>query len=642
MRILNLINKNLIITNLTDTTKPTIFNTMATVLYNQGFINNLQGFVNNLNAREEQSSTALENGIMMPHAKSEFVNSPAIVFAKSATAVDVGALDGQPTDLFFMIAMPQNASNEHVEILAELSGLLLDDDFINNLRNAKSVEQILQVFNGNNPASATTNNVASNNVANNNQLILAVTACPTGIAHTYMAEAALQKAANTMGINIKIETNGSSGVKNQLLQQDIEQASAIILATDRNVETTRFNGKPVLQINTKKAINNPVEVLNTALDSQNLPILNTSGIVSNNTNNAVGNNNNNTAQATHGSNAYKHLMTGVSYMLPFVISGGILIALAFLIDKIMGVNAGGNLGSTTMLAKLLMDIGGQAFGLFLPVLAGFIAFSVADRSAITAGFVGGALAKVGGSGFLGAIFAGFVAGYATKLIIKSLVNLPNSLNGIKVILFYPVLTVLLTGVVTILVLNPPVAWLNDNINMFLLSMNTQSKVLLGLLLGGMMAVDMGGPINKAAYVFGTASLSLSGPEGSGIMAAVMAGGMTPPLAIALATTFFKHKFTKLEQESGKSNYIMGLSFITEGAIPFAAADPLRVIPALIVGSATAGALSMVFNITLPAPHGGLVVMFLTNSVVFYGLAIAVGSAISAVLLALLKKPQPTA
>ena len=449
-----------------------------------------------------------------------------------------------------------------------------------------------------------------------------------------MAEEALKKAAAELGVPIKVETNGTDGVKHKLTAEDIEKAKGVILAIDRGIETDRFSGKKVIQTGTKEAIRDAKGLIQRAV-AGDMPVFAGSGETSSGGKGA----------SKEKTGIYKHLMTGVSFMLPFVVSGGILIALAFLFDKLAGVqgaaDAAGSsaLGSTTYIAKLFMDIGGAAFGLFIPILGAYIAYSIGERPALTAGFVGGALAVSGGSGFLGAMLAGFLAGYVTKLVIASLKGLPKSLNGIKAILLYPLLTVLLTGVLMIIILNPPVRFINESLVHWLQTMGGTSRILLGIILGGMMAVDMGGPVNKAAYVFATGTLATAaaGEYGTPIMAAVMAGGMVPPLGIALATTIFKNKFNTEEREAGKTNYIMGLSFITEGAIPFAAGDPLRVLPASIAGSAVAGAISMFFNISIPAPHGGLVVAFLSNNAWVYLLAILIGAVITAVILGLLKK-----
>ncbi|MDR2007640.1 MAG: fructose-specific PTS transporter subunit EIIC [Alphaproteobacteria bacterium] len=455
------------------------------------------------------------------------------------------------------------------------------------------------------------------------EFIVAVTACPTGIAHTYMAAEALKIAAKKLNVDIKIETNGASGVDNPLTKEDIKQAKGVILAINRNVETARFNGKQLIQVGAGEAIRQAEDLIKS--------ILNGKGVVYKEAATAE------SSVQTVGSGFYKHLMSGVSYMLPFVIAGGILIALAFVIDKLSGVEAGGGLGSTTEFAKMFMNIGGTAFGFFVPILAAFIAFSIGNRAALVSGFVGGGLALSGGSGFLGAIIAGFLAGYITLWLIKALANLPKSLDGIKAILFYPVLSVLFVGLL-MLIINIPMKFINEGMIYWLNSLGDTNRIILGLILGGMMAVDMGGPINKAAYVFGVASLA--GAEsigGSHVMAAVMAGGMTPPLGIALATTFVKGKFSESEREAGKSNYVMGLSFITEGAIPFAATDPLRIIPCFVAGSAAAGALSMLFNIGLPAPHGGIVVMFLSTNPWLYMLAVLIGSIITAGLVGIFKR-----
>ncbi|MBF4805424.1 MAG: PTS transporter subunit EIIC, partial [Pseudoleptotrichia goodfellowii] len=533
--------------------------------------------------------------------------------------------------LFFMIAAPAGANNTHIETLARLTQLLLDDEFKTSLDNAKTPEEVLDIINAKEAEKLAAENAekeaANAPIGNDETYIIAATACPTGIAHTYMAEEALKKAATEMGIKIKVETNGTDGRKNELTAEDIKAAKGVILAIDRNIEMARFDGKQLIKVGAKEGINNAKGLIQKVLDG-NLPKYAASASEEGSA-----------SKSNEKSGLYKHLMSGVSYMLPLVISGGILIALAFLVDTLMGnTDAGKDFGSKAALAKMLMTIGGQAFGLFVPILGGYIAYSMGDRAALTAGLVAGALATSLGSGFLGAIVGGLFAGAVVKFLIKSLSGLPKSLNGLKMILFYPVLSVLIVGLAMIIVINPIVSIVNTALTNYLNSMNGSSAVLLGLILGGMMAVDMGGPVNKAAYVFGTGTLAATMTTGgSGVMAAVMAGGMVPPLAIALASTLFKNKFTEEEREAGLTNYVMGLSFITEGAIPYAAADPTRVIPANLVGAAISGALTMLFGIKIRAPHGGVLVMALSNNFIMYFVAIAVGSIISAVLLGLLKK-----
>ena len=631
MKITELLVKERMILDLQSVSKDEVINELAEMFLSTGIIEDLEGFMGEIKNREALSSTALEEGIAIPHAKTKYVKKPALAFGRSKKGIDYESLDGEPSTIFFMIAAPEDANNAHIETLARLTQMLLDTDFRTSILELGTKEEILDLINKKENAKLEENTEADNSSDN---FIIAATACPTGIAHTYMAEEALKKAAAELGVPIKVETNGTDGVKHKLTAEDIEKAKGVILAIDRGIETDRFSGKKVIQTGTKEAIRDAKGLIQRAL-SGDAPVFAGSGGANSDSKNA----------SKEKTGIYKHLMTGVSFMLPFVVSGGILIALAFLFDKLAGVqgvaDAAGNstLGSTTYLAKLFMDIGGAAFGLFIPILGAYIAYSIGERPALTAGFVGGALAVSGGSGFLGAMLAGFLAGYVTKLVIAALKGLPKSLNGIKAILLYPLLTVLLTGVLMIIILNPPVRFINESLVHWLQTMGGTSRILLGIILGGMMAVDMGGPVNKAAYVFATGTLATAaaGEYGTPIMAAVMAGGMVPPLGIALATTIFKNKFNTEEREAGKTNYIMGLSFITEGAIPFAAGDPLRVLPASIIGSAVAGAISMFFNIAIPAPHGGLVVAFLSNNAWLYLLAILIGAVITAVILGLLKK-----
>ena len=631
MKITELLIKERMNLDLQSVTKEDVINELAEMFLSTGIIDNLEGFMGEIKNREALSSTALEEGIAIPHAKTKYVKKPALAFGRSKKGIDYESLDGEPSTIFFMIAAPEDANNAHIETLARLTQMLLDTDFRTNILEMGTKEEILDLINKKESAKLEENAEADNSSDN---FIIAATACPTGIAHTYMAEEALKKAAAELGVPIKVETNGTDGVKHKLTAEDIEKAKGVILAIDRGIETDRFSGKKVIQTGTKEAIRDAKGLIQRAV-AGDMPVFAGSGETSSGGKGA----------SKEKTGIYKHLMTGVSFMLPFVVSGGILIALAFLFDKLAGVqgaaDAAGSsaLGSTTYIAKLFMDIGGAAFGLFIPILGAYIAYSIGERPALTAGFVGGALAVSGGSGFLGAMLAGFLAGYVTKLVIASLKGLPKSLNGIKAILLYPLLTVLLTGVLMIIILNPPVRFINESLVHWLQTMGGTSRILLGIILGGMMAVDMGGPVNKAAYVFATGTLATAaaGEYGTPIMAAVMAGGMVPPLGIALATTIFKNKFNTEEREAGKTNYIMGLSFITEGAIPFAAGDPLRVLPASIAGSAVAGAISMFFNISIPAPHGGLVVAFLSNNAWVYLLAILIGAVITAVILGLLKK-----
>ena len=643
MKISDLLIKERINLNLQSRDKKSVIREIAKLHDNTGILTDYEGYVGALNAREEQSSTALEEGIAIPHAKTEYVKQPALAMGRSTEGIDYESMDGEPSHLFFMIAAPAGADNTHIETLARLTQLLLDDDFRISLEKAETPDEVLDIINKKEAEKLKAENAekeeASASVNEGEDFIIAATACPTGIAHTYMAAEALKKAADEMGVKIKIETNGTDGRKNELTSEDIKAAKGVILAVDRNIETARFNGKPLIKVGAKEGINNAKGLIQKVLDG-NLPVYTAS------------NEEGTTSKSGEKTGLYKHLMSGVSYMLPLVISGGILISLAFLADTAMGnSDAGTDFGSKSALAKMIMNIGKQAFGLFVPILGGYIAYSMGDRAALTAGLVAGALASSLGSGFLGAIVGGLFAGVVVKFLISALKGLPKSLNGLKMILFYPVLSVLIVGIAMILVIDPVVSILNTNLTNYLNSMNDSNivltglnsikglnPVLLGLILGGMMAVDMGGPINKAAYLFGTGTLAATMTTGgSGVMAAVMAGGMVPPLAIALASTLFKNKFTEEEREAGITNYVMGLSFITEGAIPYAAADPGRVIPANVVGAAVAGALTMMFGIKIKAPHGGILVMALSNNFLMYLVAIAVGSIISAVILGILRK-----
>lgn len=620
MKISELLVKDRICLELSSKDKHSVIRELAKLFDNTNVLLDYDKFIAEIEKRETTSSTGLEDGIAIPHAKTEQVKQAALVLGISKDGIDYNSMDGELSNLFFMIAAPENSNELHLEVLARLMKLLLDDGFKNKLLNATSSDEILRIID-----EAEANKLAENEEQYiGDDYVLAVTACPTGIAHTYMAEESLKKAAKELGVKIKVETNGADGRKNELTPDEIRNAKGIILAVDRNVEEERFNGKKLIKVSAKEGINNPDKLIGKVLEG-NLPVFTTTTEANVETNNKTG--------------LYKHLMSGVSYMLPLVISGGILIALGFLVDSLLGYsNVGSGYGSTATLAKMLNTIGGAAFGLFVPILGGYIAYSIADRAGLTSGLVAGALAASGGSGFLGAMAGGFFAGYVVKFLQKSLSSLPKSLNGIKSILFYPVLSVLIVGLAMLLILNPIVSILNVSMTDFLNSMSGSSKILLGLVLGGMMAVDMGGPINKAAYVFGVGTLEATlSTGGSGVMAAVMAGGMVPPIAVALSTSLFKNKFTTVEREAGLSNYVMGLSFITEGAIPYAAADPTRVIPSNIVGSALAGGLTMLFNIHIPAPHGGILVMFLSNNFFLYLLAIILGSIVAAILIGLLKK-----
>ncbi len=603
-----------------------------------GCIDDREAYRKAILAREEMSSTAIEQGIAVPHAKSDAVSAPSLAAMTLTQGVDYGAMDGQPSDLFFMIAAPFNG-DLHLEILSRLMVLLMDGEFVKALRSAADAQQFMAVID------RFEKEKYPQEVGGTEQKpveekagyrVLAVTACPTGIAHTYMAAEALEKAAAQMNLSIKVETNGSGGVKNRLTAQEIEQADGIIVAADKNVETARFAGKKVLFVPVSDGIHKPQQLLE-QIESGTVAVYEKEKKA------AV--QQQEQGKESFGRQLYKHLMNGVSHMLPFVIGGGILIAIAFLLDD-YSINPA-NFGMNTPLAAFFKTVGGVAFDFMLPILAGYIAYSIADRPGLAVGIVGGYIAKVGNSfanisgenavsgGFLAALLAGFVAGYLVLGIKKLADKLPESMEGIKPVLIYPLFGVLLIGVFMFAV-NPTMAAINTGITSFLNSMGGSSKILLGCIVAGMMSIDMGGPFNKAAYVFGTASIASGNYD---VMAAVMIGGMIPPLAVALATTFFKKKFTSEERKSGVVNYIMGLCFITEGVIPFAAADPLRVIPSCVAGSAVAGGLSMLFGCTLRAPHGGIFVFPVVGNVVGYLIALAAGSLVGMLLLGVLKKDK---
>ena len=582
--------------------------------------------------REASGTTGLGDGIATPHAKSAGVKAPGLSAMTVPAGMDFEAMDGNPSRLFFEIAAPATGADVHLEVLSKLATMIMDPDFKEALIAAQSKEEFLSLIDAKEDGTFEAKKEAAPAQADAapapaavTKKILAVTACPTGIAHTFMAAESLEQHAKKRGIPIKVETNGSGGAKNILTAAEIAEAACIIIAADKNVEMARFDGKPVIQTKVANGINKADALLDEAL-AGTAPIYRHAG---------------GAAAATESTaedesitrQIYKHLMNGVSHMLPFVIGGGILIALAFLLDTFDPANPG-NFGSNLWYAKTFMDIGGISFGFMLPVLAGFISMSIADRPGLAVGFVGGALAASSGAGFLGALIAGFVAGYIVNALKKVFADLPHSLEGIKPVLLYPLLGVFLIGIIMIFVINPPVAGINNWMIETLKGMDTSSRIFIGLLMGGMMAVDMGGPVNKAAYVVGTGMLA-SGEYS--IMAAVMAGGMVPPIAIALATTLFKSRFTEQQRKSGIVNYIMGLSFITEGAIPFAAADPLRVIPSCVIGSATAGALSMFFDCTLRAPHGGIFVVPTIGNPLLYLVAIFAGAVLSALCLGVVKK-----
>ena len=613
---------------------------MVALMAKSGKINDVEKYRKGVYAREEEGTTGIGEGIAIPHCKSDAVSRPGLAAMVIKDGGDFDALDGEKVSLIFLIAAPNTEDNVHLDVLSKLSVLLMDENFTSGLRNAKTVEEFLSVIDRaeaekdaeeEKKNSADTKNAAEEKNTENGKLILAVTGCPNGIAHTYMAAENIEKKAKELGCRVKVETRGSGGAKNVLTKAEIAEAACIIVAADTQVPMDRFAGRPVIQCKVSDGISKAEELLDRALNG-NVPLYQAKG----------------SSQAADseeesdsvGHQIYKHLMNGVSHMLPFVIGGGILIAIAFLIDGFavdlnsLPFDERSNFGTITPMAAMFKSIGGVAFGFMLPILAGFIAMSIADRPGLAVGFVGGAIAANGTSGFLGALVAGFVAGYLVRLLKKLFEKLPEGLEGIKPMLLYPVIGIFLIGVIMTYVVEPPIGALNVMINNGLNSMNGAKAILLGALLGGMMSVDMGGPVNKAAYVFGTASIAAGNYN---IMAAVMVGGMVPPLAIALATMFFKNKFTEEERKAGPTNIVMGLSFISEGAIPFAASDPLRVLPSCIIGSAVAGALSMAFNCTLMAPHGGIFVFLTVGHPLLYLISLAVGSVVGCVILGLLKK-----
>lgn len=577
--------------------------------------------------REEEGSTGIGEGIAIPHAKTSAVKAPGLAAMLVQDGVDFDSLDGEPAKLFFLIAAPDTEDNVHLDVLSHLSMLLMNDDFRSELLKAGSAKEFLSVIDKYENEKFEDEDEAAAPQAQ--RKVLAVTACPTGIAHTYMAAEALQEMADKLGVAMKVETNGSGGVKNKLTAKEIEEAEGIIVAADKNVPVERFAGKPVIFVKVADGINKPKELIEEILSGKVPAYAGKGG------SEAEGEAAD--AKESLGRQIYKHLMNGVSHMLPFVIGGGILIALAFMFDMEFAGTA--KFGSGTPLAAFFKNIGGLAFSMMMPILAGYIAMSIGERPALMLGIVGGFLAASGGSGFFGALFAGFLGGYLILALRKVLGVLPDSLEGLKPILLYPVLGLLIMGVLMTYVINPPTAAFNQWLAGALAGMSTTSKILLGFVLGGMMSIDFGGPLNKAAYVFGTASLAAADGSAvsSEIMAAVMIGGMVPPVAIALSTLLFSDKFTAKERQSGLTNFIMGLSFITEGAIPFAASDPLRVIPTCALGSAMAGALSMAFGCSVPAPHGGVFVFGVVQNWPMYFVALAAGSVVAAVLMGFVKK-----
>ncbi|WP_130805350.1 PTS fructose transporter subunit IIABC [Senegalia massiliensis] len=618
MKITELIKNDTIILELESIKKEDVLDELINKLDEAGRLNDKQEYKKEILKRESEGTTGIGEGVAIPHAKTSAVKTPSIAFGRSKDGIDFDSLDGEPTHLFFMIAASEGAHNDHLKTLQKLSTFLMDENFRKELLIADTKKEILDIIDKKQIEKEGLEKEKPK-VEQNREKILAVTACPTGIAHTYMAADALKSKAEKMNVDIKVETNGSTGVENRLTDEEIREATAIIISADTKVEMNRFDGKVVIQTPVSDAIKQPGALIERALE-KNGDIYEAKETSTS------------TKSQSTGKGIYRNLMNGVSNMLPFVVGGGILIALAFLFDF---NNAGAdNYGSGNEIAAFFNTLGGTAFSFMLPVLAGFIASSIGDRPALAPGFVGGALAANGNSGFLGALLAGFLAGYIVKMLRKLFSNLPQSLEGIKPVLLFPLFGILIVGAIMNFIVVPPVEWLNTGLNSWLSGLGGANKLLLGLILGGMMAVDMGGPVNKAAYVFGVASVA----EGNGhIMAAVMAGGMVPPLGIALATTFFKDKFTEKEIDAGKTNYVMGLSFITEGAIPFAAADPKAVIPSIIAGSAIAGGLSAVFGASSPAPHGGIFVFPVVTNWLLYIVAILVGSIVTSILLKLLKK-----
>ena len=632
MRITELLDKRSIRIDGAPKSKNEALDQMVELMAKSGKINDLEAYRQEVYRREEEGTTGVGEGIAIPHGKGAFVDKPGLAAMVVKDGVDYDSLDGEPVHLIFLIAAPNTKDNVHLDVLSKLSVLLMDEDFSRALQNAKSPEEFMKIVDeADQEAPDLDEKLKADEATSEDQFrILAVTACPTGIAHTYMAAEGLEKAAKAKGCFIKVETRGSGGAKNVLTAEEIKNADCIIVAADTKVPMDRFNGKKLIEVQVSDGISKADKLVEQAM-SGNVPVYTASENAEVSEKKAGG---------SKGHQIYMQLMNGVSHMLPFVVGGGILIALAFLIDGLcvdmtsLTAEARQSFGSITPVAATLKSIGNLAFGFMLPVLAGFIAMSIADRPGLAVGFVGGAIAANGKSGFLGALVAGFLAGYLILLLKKLFEKLPEALEKIAPVLLYPVFGILIVGLVMTFVVEPPIGALNTALNTALTNMSGSSKVLLGIIVAGMMAVDMGGPFNKAAYVFGTASIAAGN---YGIMAAVMIGGMVPPCAIALASLLFKDKFTKTERESAPTNFIMGLAFITEGAIPFAASDPLHVIPACVIGSGLAGALSMAFNCTLMAPHGGIFVFPVVGNPLMYLAALAVGTVVGALMLGVLKK-----
>lgn len=634
MRITDLLDVRSISLDAAPGTKKEALDILVELMSKSGKINDVEAYRKLVYAREEESTTGIGEGIAIPHGKGDAVDKPGLAAMVVKDGVDFESLDDEPASLFFLIAAPNTEDNVHLDVLSKLSMMLMDGEFTSNLRNASSPEQFIEIIDKADEEKKSVDERLSDagEAAADQVKILAVTSCPTGIAHTYMAAEGLEKAAKAQNCFIKVETRGSGGAKNVLTGKEIEEADCIIVAADAKVPMERFDGKKVIERQVSDGINKADELISLAI-SGDVPVYHSANAPAQSAASAK-------SGGSIGHQIYTQLMNGVSHMLPFVVGGGILIAISFLIDGLMvDMNAlsaaeRANFGTITPVAAMFKNIGGVAFGFMLPILAGFIAMAIGDRPALAVGFVGGMMAANGSSGFLGALAAGFAAGYIIKALCKLCEKLPQAIEKIAPVLIYPVVGILAMGLLMTFVVEPVMGGINTALNNGLAGMGGSSKILLGMVLGGMMAIDMGGPFNKAAYVFGTAAIAAGNYD---IMAAVMIGGMTPPCAIALATLLFKNKFTKEERESGPTNFIMGLAFITEGAIPFAAADPLRVLPSCIIGSAAAGALSMAFGCTLMAPHGGIFVVPVMGNALMYLAALVAGTAVSTVLLGVLKK-----
>ncbi|MBA3927864.1 PTS fructose transporter subunit IIABC [Listeria rustica] len=625
MKITDIMSQDTMILSLKATTKEAAIDEMIAKLAEKGKINDVSLFKKEIMKREQESSTAIGDGIAMPHAKTKAVNTPTVVFAKSEVGLDYESLDGQPAFLFFMIAATDGANQTHLETLAALSRLLIHPDFVGKLRGATSTEEVTALFDEAQGEKEATDGIANSDVSQGKPFVVAVTACPTGIAHTYMAEDALKNKAKEMGVDIRVETNGSDGAKNKLTGDEIERANGVIVAADKKVEMARFDGKHVLETPVSDGIRKPEELINKAI-AKEAPVYHHSGEKDSSA--GAG------QKVSIGSRIYKDLMNGISHMLPFVVGGGILLAFSFLLEQYFP--------SAKTFTDMLGAISGGETGAFMfliPILAGFIAMSIADRPGLMPGMVGGLLAATSDAGFLGGLLAGFLAGYVVLGLKILFSKMPKTLEGLKPILIYPVLGLLITGGLMYFIFDPIFATINEFLVDQLQSLGTANAVILGTVLGGMMAIDMGGPFNKAAYTFAIGVFTTTGNTDGAFMAAVMAGGMVPPLAIAMATTIFKNKFTSDERQAGLTNYVLGLSFITEGAIPFAAADPLRVITSCVLGSAIAGGLTQFWQINVPAPHGGIFVVGLANHPMLFLLSILIGTVISGLIYGFWKKAK---